>query len=196
MKVGLYGGTFDPIHIGHLLLAEWTRVKLNLNKIIFLPALIPPHKQDHAITKPQSRLQMVQLAIQENPYFQASDFEIEKGDISYSIETILRFKELYHLSNRQLYFLVGADSIIDFPAWRAPDKILQNCRVVVYRRPNFDLLTAQTKYMSKVIQIDNPIIEISSSDIRQRVSKGYSIKYLVPYCIEEFIFNNALYKKM
>lgn len=195
MKVGLYGGTFDPIHMGHLLLAEWARDKFNLTKVIFVPTLIPPHKQHHNITSAHQRFEMVRLAIQGNPHFEVSNIEIKRKDVSYSIETIVKFRRRYQLSKKQLYFLIGADSLIEFSSWRTPRQILKNCQVAVYRRSNFDVSKAEAEYLNNVIIIDNPLIDISSSDIRERILKGKSIKYMVSPSVEEFISKSAIYKK-
>lgn len=193
MKIGIFGGTFDPIHIAHLLLAEWIKEEFNLSKIIFVPAATPPHKQNQKMTPPLLRLQMVQLAIQRNPVFEASNFEIEKGDISYSIDTIHHFRQRHQLPAKQLFFIIGADSLLELTLWRNPEQILRDCQVVVYQRRGYDITKAKKKFLRHVILLDNPIIEISSSTIRQYIADGHSIKYMVPVSVEEFIFKKALY---
>ena len=194
MNVGLYGGTFDPIHNGHLLLAEWTREVLNLDKIIFIPAFKPPHKREQFISDVQYRLQMLRLAIKNNPYFEISMLEIEKSNISYSIETILLFKKKYNLTSQQLFFMIGADSLYDFPNWYHPDEICKNCTIVVYQRLGFNFNEIKNQYVKKTTLIKTPIIQISSTKIRQHVSSGKSIKYMVPVQVEAFICKNSLYK--
>jgi len=196
MPIGIYGGTFDPIHCGHLLLAEWTRIELNLDKIIFVPALIPPHKQQQTITAANLRLQMVQLAIQDNPHFETSTIELEKKETSYSIFTILEFRKIYNLAQDQLHLLIGADSMLDFHKWHQPDQILRNCQVVVYRRYNCDYSQVSPDYLDQVILLNNPIIDLSSNKIRERSSLCKSIKYMVPPVVEKFIFHHGLYKKI
>ena len=195
MIIGLYGGTFDPIHFGHLFLSEWIREKLMLDKIIFIPAYIPPHKQIQEISHADHRSKMVAIAIEDNPFFEISSYEIEKRNISYSIETIMHFRRKYHLSANQLYFFIGSDSLMDFETWHMPNQILGNSRVVVYRRFSADFSTVRKEYLEKVMLVDNPLIEISSSEIRRRVAKGLSIKYMVSPKVGTFIHAHSLYEK-
>ena len=194
-KIAIYGGSFNPIHIGHLLLAEWTREQLKLDKIVFIPSLIPPHKLNNKITEAHHRFKMVELAIQQNAHFSVSNFEIEKNQISFSINTILYFREHFQISEKQLYFLIGCDSLIDFPKWRDPDTILNSCTVVVYRRPLYNIADAKAEYQKKVLLVDNPLIDLSSSFIRNRIQQGKSIRYMVPFGVERYINRNLLYKK-
>ncbi len=193
MKMGLYGGTFDPIHNGHLLLAEWIREKLELDKIAFIPAFIPPHKMTQKITAAELRFQMIQLAIRSNPHFEVSDYEVNKQGVSFSIDSILHFRSLYGMRPEQLFFLIGSDSLIDFDGWYKPDEILKNCRIIVYRRSHFNPAMVKHAYVQRVTFVENPYIDISSSDIRSRVFQGRSIKYMVSPEVEAFILGNSLY---
>lgn len=195
MKIALYGGSFDPIHYAHLLLAEWIREELALNKIIFIPAFIPPHKQTQNISAAALRLEMIKLAIQDNPHFDVSAYEIEKADISYSINTILFYRNYYQLPAAQLFFLIGDDNLALFSSWKNPEKIVENCQVIVYRRNKVDRATTTTTFHTKMKFIQNPIIDISSSAIRDRIAAGLSIKYMVSPPVEAFILKNGLYKK-
>lgn len=194
MKIGLYGGTFDPVHFGHLLLAEWLREELNLREIIFIPAAIPPHKQDKSITSSELRWQMLKLAIQGNPSFKISDFELKNKNISYSLRTILHFRNALKISSDNIFFLIGADNLETFSSWYKPDEIIKNCQIVVYRRPGNTLANVSEKYLKKMKIMHNPLIEISSSDIRNRIGNGQSVKYMIPSPVEALIYENNLYK--
>ncbi len=194
MKICLYGGTFDPVHIGHLLLAEWIRDELDLRKIIFIPAAIPPHKQDKRITPADIRWQMLQLSIQGNPSFNISDFELKNKNVSYSLKTILHYRRTLKISRENLFFLIGADNLENFSSWYKPDEILNACHVVVYRRPGTIIADAPNEYVTKMKIMDNPLIAISSSDIRRRIRNGQSVKYMIPPHVETLIYENNLYK--
>lgn len=193
-KIGLFGGTFDPVHHAHLLLAEWIKEELSLSKIIFIPAFIPPHKIQHPITPAELRLEMVQLAISDNPAFAVSRVEIDKGDISYSIDTIMYFRRHLNITREQLFFIMGSDNLHQFSSWKSPDKIIDNCQVVVYKRINFDFSEFDPEYKHNMLLLQNPLINLSSSAIRERVLRGQSIKYMVPPLINEFISHHELYK--
>jgi len=195
MKIALFGGSFDPVHYAHLMLAEWIKEELALSKIIFIPAFIPPHKQTQHMTAAELRLDMIKLAIRDNPHFEVSAYEIEKAGISYSIDTIMHYRSYYQLPAAQLYFLVGDDNLALFSNWKQPAEIVQNCQVIVYRRMKIDGTISAIDYSTKMKFIQNPIIEISSSAIRDRVAKGLSIRYMVSPQVEAFILKNALYKK-
>ncbi|MBN1154027.1 nicotinate-nucleotide adenylyltransferase [candidate division KSB1 bacterium] len=195
MKIAIFGGTFDPIHIGHLILAEWIRVELRLDHFVFIPTYIPPHKQRNQVTPAEIRLEMLKLAVRDNPAFEVSDIEIDRMGVSYSFDTIMQMRRDYNLSRRDLYFIVGADSILEFHLWHRPEDILSNASVIVYKRHHYNISTLRPDYSSKIRVVNNPIIDISSTLIRKRVADGRSIKYLVTPEIEKFILENRLYKK-
>lgn len=192
-KIGIYGGTFDPIHQGHLIIAQFVLDELNLDKIVFVPAAIPPHKEHQKITDANFRWQMVQLAIESNPAFEASSIELDKNGPSYSIKTIQLLREKWHLTRKQLHFIIGADSLLEMHLWYRPDDIFTLSRVVVVPRPNVDLSSVKPGFKQRVLLIDAPLIQISSSDIREMVRAGRSIQYLVPEKVEQFISENRLY---
>jgi len=190
MKIGLFGGTFDPIHIGHLIIAEWIYEELALEKIIFIPAGDPPHKQSKKISSVKNRLDMVRHAIEDNPKFEISEFEVEKTGKSYSVETLEEFSKL----QANLFWIIGSDSLIDLPNWFLPDKIFELSTVVVYPRKDLEVEKAPKHFREKSLIVAAPQIEISSTEIRNRVSNGQTIRYLVPAKVEEYIYTNGLYK--
>ncbi len=194
IKIGLFGGSFDPIHNGHLQLADWTRKRLSLNRIIFIPASIPPHKQNSTLTSAKYRYQTVQIAIDSMPHFEVSDIELKRKGVSYTIDTILYFQKKYVITKHDLYLIIGADSLIDFPGWKDPDKILDNCRVVCLRRPQINLDNAPLNLKKQAIILESPLIDISATEIRKKVRSGLSISHLVPPAVEQYIIDNNLYR--
>ena len=200
MKIGLIGGTFNPIHHGHLILSEYVRENFQLDKVIFIPTGLPPHKSATVVEKPEIRLEMTKLAIERNQFFSVSDIETYREGISYTIDTITELKNLY--PNDQLYFLIGADSLFELPTWKYYDKLISKTNIIVVNRPGGanNLIGAKIKeyedqFGGSIIEVKSPLIDISSSDIRNRVKDGKSIKYLVPNNVEEFILQKNLYKE-
>ena len=193
MRIGIYGGTFDPIHHGHLIIAQFVLEVLKLDKILFIPAAVPPHKEHHPITDATLRWQMLTLALASNPAFEASSIELDKNGISYSVETIQLLREKWQLNREQLYFIIGADSLLEMHLWYHPDDIFNLSQVVVVPRTDVDLSGVKPDFKERAIFIDAPLIQISSSDIREMVRAGRSIQYLVPEKVEKFINVNRLY---
>ena len=194
IKIGLFGGTFDPIHNGHLQLASWIQKKLTLTRIIFIPASIPPQKQHIHLTEPEHRYRMVQLAVENYQQFDISDIEIKKKGISYTIETVVCFRDQLSLDRDHLFLIIGADSLIDFQTWREPNKIIENARLVVLQRPQVDLNKALPEFKKQAIVLPSPLIDISATDIRRRVNAGDSISHLVPIAVEHYIYEHELYR--
>ena len=184
------GGTFDPIHIGHLIIAEWILESLALKKIIFVPAALPPHKKDVKRTDKKDRLEMVKLSIRDNPKFELSDIEIKEDRVSFTVDTLREFSK----GDDEIYFIIGEDSLKELPTWKDPDEIVRLSTIVVARRPNQQNQSEKYVYSDKVIFSDSPEISISSTQIRERVKGGKSIKYLVHPAVEEFILKKGLYK--
>lgn len=194
IKIGLLGGSFDPIHNGHLKLANWVRNKLFLNRIIFIPAAVPPHKQNVKLTDSEHRYRMVQIAIENYPDFEISDVELKRDGISYTIDTIFYFEKIFNLSKDNLFLIIGADSLLDFPNWKEPEKIIENCQVVVLQRPEVNLKNANPKYKRQAIILHSPLIDISATDIRRKVREGESIAQIVPPAVAQYIYEHNLYQ--
>ncbi len=192
MKVGIIGGTFDPVHLGHLICADFIRENKKLDKIIFLPAAIPPHKTDKKISLNQYRLAMLRMALKDNPYFEISEYEIRKGGISYTIDTVRHFKQNSG-DDAEYFLIIGADNLLDLENWKEPGTLLREVRVLVLKRPGIDVSKAEQRFIQRVTFIDSPVIEISSSDIRRRIKEHTSIKYLVPKNIEKYIYKKGMY---
>jgi nicotinate-nucleotide adenylyltransferase len=190
MKLGILGGTFNPPHVGHLIVAEYARQKLALAKILFIPAGISPHKRGERIPDSHHRMEMLRLAIAGNPSFEPSDIEIKRGGVSYTVDTLAELRA--ERPNEALVLLIGLDNLADFHTWREPEKILQSAQVVVMTRPGVNV-DALHRYGSKVAVCEVPEIGISSSDIRDRVARGESIRYLVPDGVREYIVSQGLY---
>lgn len=200
MKIGIMGGTFDPIHNGHLIVAEYARTSLNLDKIIFMPSGKHPFKDNREITQPDKRMDMVSLAIESNPYFEISSIEIQRMGTTYTIDTILSLKENYKYDD--MYFIIGTDIIMEIEKWKEFNKLINICsfalmsRVGEYGQDAVDKLKdLRSKYKIRIEEVKAPIIEISSTEIRQRIKDKISIKYLVPELVENYIFEHNLYKK-
>lgn len=193
INLGIYGGTFDPIHHGHLIIAQHVQNALSLDKIIFIPAAIPPHKEHLQITENNLRWQMLKLAIESNSAFEGCSIELDKKGISFSIDTIELIRKKRNLSRDQLYFIIGADSLRDIHTWYRPEDIFKLSRVVVVPRPGVDLAKVSHKFRNQIINVDAPLIEISSSKIRELIRSGKSIRYLVPDRVEQFIRQHKLY---
>lgn len=189
MRIGIVGGTFNPIHVGHLVLAEEAREKLSLDKVIFVPAYIPPHKKDEELVEPNDRFKMVELALRGNPDFEVSTFEIDSKTTSYSVETLKAFKQKYG-EEAKLFFITGADSLGEIYSWKEIDQIFKLSQFIVANRPGYEIGNVPNGI--DVVTITS--LEISSSLIRKKIKEGKSIRYLVPEPVREYIIARRLYK--
>ena len=191
MKICLFGGTFDPPHIGHLLIAQTVYEAENFDKILFIPAYAPPHKNN--VTPMKHRIEMVKIAISDNPNFEYSDVDIVRKGISYTIDSIVDIKRNYKLTNDEIYYLIGSDSLIDFKNWKDSKEILDECNVIVAIRPGFRPSDIPHWILQKVHFANIPRFELSSSKIRSRWVKDLTIRYMVTLPIWEYINENSLY---
>jgi len=188
MRIGILGGTFNPIHIGHLILAEEAHFKLKLDKLVFVPAFVPPHKSSSEVISAKDRLEMVKLAIEDNPAFEISTFEIDSKKKSYSIDTLKEFRNIYG-EDAQLCFITGSDSLKDLFSWKNINDIFKISKFIVANRPGYPIKEVPKEVDTVVI---TPI-EISSEDIRKRLAEGRSIRYLVPEKVRKYISERKLY---
>lgn len=188
MKIGILGGTFNPIHIGHLILGDEARRILNLDKLIFVPAYLPPHKEEEDLIDAEDRYKMVALAIKENPFFEVSKSEINRRDKSYSIQTIREFKDRFG-EKAELFLITGSDVLEEISMWREIDKIFKLSNFIVANRPGYP-----TKEIPPEVRLISIIaINLSSSGIRERIREGKSIRYLVPERVRQYIIKKKLY---
>jgi len=194
-RIGIFGGTFDPPHKGHIAIAEQARKQLCLDKIYFVPAYIPPHKlkihlgQKHSSMTAIHRLKMVKLAIKGRKEFKVSTIELKRKGISYTVDTIKNFKRQF--PNAELVMIIGADNLAQFQSWKSPETILALASLAVYKRKGFN------KYLKNppitFEQIKGRILQVSSTEIRNRIRKGMSIESLVPECVANYIEQYSLY---
>ena len=192
MNIGIFGGTFNPPHLGHLIIAEHVRERLGLAKVVFVPSAIPPHKQELEILDAHHRMEMLQFAVEGNSSFEISDVEVRRGGISFTVDTLEEFKKRF--PGEELYLLIGMDNFAEFQEWRSPERILSLAALVVMTRPNTDLTHVEANDREQIRMCVVPEIAISSSDIRRRVKEGKSIRYLVPAPVEAYIIRHHLYR--
>lgn len=189
-KVCILGGSFNPIHLGHLILANTVLEKLNLDEIIFVPCFIQPIKGDKEFASANHRLEMIKLAIENNPKFTFSDIELRRKGKSYTVDTLKYFKKKYD----NLYFVIGADNIREFHKWKEPDTILELAKLIVTNRGGYEVKIPKRIRGKEILVCSIPQIEISSSMIREKIRNNQSIKYLVPEAVENYIYQHNLYK--
>lgn len=189
MKIGILGGTFNPIHIGHLAIAEFVREKIALSKIIFVPSYLPPHKSTQNVAPAKDRYQMTRLAIESNPHFEISDFEIKQKATSYTFETLKYLKELYPLKT-QFFFLIGEDNLHTLHTWKHVEKLYKMAQFVAVTRPK---VKAAHKN-NHVRFVEMPGLEVSSSYIRKMIAQKHSVKYLLPDAVLKYIKKRHLYR--
>ena len=192
MTIGIFGGTFNPPHIGHLIVIESVRDQFHYDKILFIPSANPPNKSDPTLPAAGKRLEMTRLAVRNSPEFEVSDVEARRGGISYSIDTLTALSELF--PEGSLSLIIGADNLMEFQTWRSPHEILAIADLVVMSRPGFPAENIKNEYRRLARFINVPSVGISSSDIRRRIKLGRSIRYLVPKEVEEYIHRHTLYR--
>lgn len=199
-RLGIFGGSFDPVHYGHLLLAESCREQAGLDQVWFVPAAVPPHKQTREISSAKDRIAMLELALAGHAQLGVSQVEVERGGVSYTVETLQRLTELY--PHTALYFLMGADSLQDLPTWRMPHRICELATPLVVCRggeppPDYQLLAplVSPERLDQIIaqRVEMPVIGLSSSFLRRQVAAGRSIRFCTPRAVEAYIAEHRLY---
>jgi nicotinate-nucleotide adenylyltransferase len=198
MEIGILGGTFDPIHKGHLAVAEEVRLRLNLDEVIFIPVGRPWRKAGNPILPAEHRVEMVRLAIADRPAFNVSTIEVDREGPSYTVDTLEELKSM-RSGGDELFFIVGWDSLADLPYWRAPEQIVRLCLLVAVPRPgcfppDLDALESSIPGISeRIILLDRPEVNVSASQIRERVASGLPISGLVSEAVEKYIREHRLY---
>jgi nicotinate-nucleotide adenylyltransferase len=197
MRLGLMGGTFDPIHYGHLVIAEVARLEYQLERVVFLPSGDPPHKQGRVDTPAERRYEMALLATAPNPWFDCSRREVERTGPSYSVTTIREYLETGG-PDLELFFITGADAILEILTWHQAEEVVRLCRFIAATRPGYDLDRLRrllpAEYLDRIEFLTVPGVLISSTDVRQRIYEGRTIRYLVPDPVEEYIRKFGLYR--
>jgi len=201
MRIGIFGGTFDPVHYGHLLLAESAREQCRLDEVQFVPAATPPHKQGQAVTPAEARLDMLRLAVGGHETFRVCDSEIRRGGVSYTVDTLADLRQKH--PEAELFLLVGADTLVDLPNWREPERVLELAVPVVVGRPGSAepdygvlaaLVSSDRLATFRQCRVEMPAIGISSRDLRFRAAEGRSLRYQTPRGVEAYISAHGLYK--
>jgi nicotinate-nucleotide adenylyltransferase len=202
MRLGILGGTFDPVHYGHLVLAECCREHCRLDRVLFLPAAVPPHKTTYGVSASADRVEMLKLAIGGHPQFEISTYEIDRGGVNYTFETLAAIGN--DSSDAELFFLLGSDSLNDLPRWREPRRICELATLAVAQRagspePNWQalapLVSPERLEAYRACQTTMPQIGISSNDLRRRVAEGRSIRYQTTRAVEKYIETHGLYRQ-
>lgn len=199
-RLGVMGGTFDPIHVGHLIAAECAREALALDEVLFVPAGDPPHKENSQVTPAEHRYTMTLLATVTNPRFAVSRIELDRRGKSFTVDTIEALKAQLP-AETEVYFILGSDSMADVPKWHRPERLLSLCHFIVVGRPGWDRSAVEASlgplyepHRERIHPIDIPEVAVSSSEIRARVRAGRSIRYLTPDLVVQYIEERSLYK--
>lgn len=191
-RIGIFGGSFDPLHVGHLIIAEQAREQLKLDRVIFVPAYRVPHKPGTVSTPAAVRLRMTRLGVKGNVSFLVSDVELRRRGISYTVDTLHQFKRMF--PQAQLFLIVGSDNYMQIRSWETPKEIMRLCTLAVYTRPGFEIKAVPGSTKRRVGMLHGARLEISSSLIRSRIARGLSIRYLVPRVVEQEIVWRRLYR--
>ena len=195
MRLGIMGGTFDPIHFGHLFIAEEARVQFRLERVLFIPNGSPPHKPDRAITSATHRFTMAELATEPNAAFCCSALELNRSGPSYTVDTLDLVREAY--PGAELYTIIGVDAIAEILTWKRPDEVMDKTSFIVAARPGFDLRILKDRlpasYLERLLIVDTTALGISSTDIRARVRQAQPIRYLAPDTVVDHIVEQRLY---
>ncbi|HEX6290893.1 MAG TPA: nicotinate-nucleotide adenylyltransferase [Herpetosiphonaceae bacterium] len=197
-RIALLGGTFDPIHIGHLAIAEDVRFALNADRVLFVPAAQQPLKSYQHTASAPDRLEMTRLAVADNPAFAVADIEIRRGGLSYSVETVAQIGAEY--PKAELFFIVGVDAAATLPQWFQVERLLHLCRIAIVERPGyiFDpqaLFEALPLARERTVLVPGPALDISASEVRQRLRAGRPVRYHLPAAVSQYIEQRGLYRE-
>lgn len=199
-KIGILGGTFNPVHFGHLIAAEAVREQFRLDRVLFIPVGTPPHKDNMEVIDARHRFEMVRLAVESNTYFEASRVEIDREGYTYSIDTLISLESMYE-GEREFYFIIGADVVPELITWKDYRNVFKKCSFIAVLRPgreseNFlhNIEQMRDIHGARIFTAVAPLIDISSTGIRERTAAGNTIKYLVPDSVEQYILENGLYR--
>lgn len=205
MRIGVFGGSFDPVHLGHLIAAECCREQAGLDRVIFMPAAVPPHKQDRQLSAAADRVEMLRLAVGGHDSFAVSTLEVDRGGISFTVDTLSRLREVHPAD--ELFLLLGPDAIAEFPTWREPTRILELATPLVMMREVIDdlsviagdarlaTLIGQERLVAIVAEpVRLPAIGIRASDLRAAVAAGRSIRFRTPRAVEAYVAAHRLYQ--
>ena len=193
MKTCIFGGTFDPPHIGHLLIAQTVFESEHFERLIFVPANISPTKKNGDSSSPKTRLKMLEMSLINNTNFEISDIEIKREGVSYTVDTLEEFVNSLNLDKKDLFFLMGSDTLRSFHTWKDPEKIMELCNIIVAIRPGFAPSDIPQWILDNVRFANIPRFEVSSTNIRARWREGKTIRYMVPKEVWEYIYENELY---
>lgn len=199
LKTGVFGGTFDPVHIGHLAVAERVHSDLGLNRVIFVPTNISPFKLGQLTSSGEHRLSMLSFAIQDNPHFEASDIELRRGGTSYTVDTMEILKGLY--PDDEFYFIMGMDSFLELNGWKGVDRLIELSQLVVVTRPGYELSSEQSKLLALPPEVWQRTrflevlgLDIAATEIRDRIKRGQSVRYLLVPEVVTYIHENGIYR--
>lgn len=196
IKVGIMGGTFDPIHFGHLVVAEEAYTSLNLSEVIFVPTGNPPHKKFKIVTPAEDRYIMTCMAIVDNPHFKISKIEIEREGTSHTIDTLREMRHWYLPKEVEFFFITGIDAVLQMTSWKEPSAIAKIAHIVAASRPGYNISQLESlpeDIREAVIPLEIPLLAISSTEIRRRIAAGQSIRYFLPWTVEHYIYKKNLY---
>ncbi|MSQ94499.1 MAG: nicotinate (nicotinamide) nucleotide adenylyltransferase [Gemmataceae bacterium] len=202
MRVGIFGGTFDPVHLGHLILAEQCREQAKLDQILFIPAALPPHKQQQPLTSFAHRAEMLTLAISGHSAFRVDELEKERAGPSYTVHTLTQLHE--QLPGDEFCFILGSDSVHDLPIWYQPQRILELATLLVVARADWPVFSVQELKAKLQLNedfplryqiVEAPLITIASRAIRRRIGEGRSVRYMIPRAVEAYIEDKGLYRE-
>jgi nicotinate-nucleotide adenylyltransferase len=201
MRLGVFGGTFDPVHLGHLIMAEQCREQARLDRVLFIPAPRPPHKLDNERTRFEQRVEMLTLAISGQPAFQIDELERDRSGPSYTFETLEELQQKH--AGAELCLILGGDALAELHLWYRPERIIELATILAVRRPGSPDLNAEAfrgnlrlppQTLLRMEIIDAPLIDIASRDIRARLTQGRSVRYLIPRAVEAYIADKGLYQ--